>query len=182
MSLTYGFYNAVGNDRVYDAVQLSQMFNGIITDGVFKLVGNKFLVTQNSGMGIICKSGKAWFKNTWTLNDGDLDLTVTPSDLILPRIDTVALEVNTGVGVRANAIKVIAGTPNATPVAATLTHTAELNQYPLAYVLVGVGVTSIVDANITQVVGTVECPYILFPEPLIAPSDAADVLKVQIFT
>jgi hypothetical protein len=182
MTVTYGFYNAVANDRVYDAVQLSQMFNGIITDGVFKLVGNKFQVTQNTGMDIIVRSGKAWFNNTWTYNDGDIGLTVSASDLINPRIDTVVLEVNSALATRVNTIKIVNGTPAAVPVAPTLTHTAEVNQYPLAYIYVAASAASIVNGDITQVVGTIDCPYIVFPEPLIAPSDAADVLKVQIFT
>ena len=133
-------------------------------------------------MAIIVKSGKAWFNNTWTLNDSNFGLIIANSDLILPRIDTVVLEINAALASRTNTIKVITGTPNAVPVPPTLTNTAELHQYPLAYVSVSAGATSIVNANITQLVGTVNCPYVVFPEPLIAPSDAADVLKVQIFT
>lgn len=182
MTITYGFYNSVAGDRVYDAIQVSQMFNGILTDGVFKQVGNKFQVIQDSGMNILVRSGKAWFNDTWTYNDGDIGLTVSNSDLILPRIDTVALEVNAALASRVNTIKMVNGTPNASPVPPTLTNTSELHQYPLAYIYVAAGVTSILNGDITQVVGTVDCPFIVFPEPLIAPSDAADVLKVQIFT
>lgn len=180
--ITFGFYNSVALDRVYDAVQISQMFNGILTDGVFKLVGDKFQVIEDAAMNIIVRSGKAWFDNTWTLNDGDISLTVSPADLVLPRIDTICLEVNAALASRTNTIKMVNGTPGAIPVPPTLTNTAELHQYPLAYVYVGVGVISIVNANITQVVGTVDCPFIVFPEPLPADGDAANVLKVQIFT
>lgn len=182
MAVTYGFYNSVAGDRVYDAVQVSQMFNGILTDGVFKLIGNKFQVVQNTGMSIFVRSGKAWFNNTWTYNDGDISLTVADSDLVLPRIDSVIIEVNAALASRTNSIKIITGTPHATPIPPTLTNTSELHQYPLAYISVGVGVTSIVNANITQVVGTVDCPFITFPEPNVPEGDAADVLKVQIFT
>ncbi len=182
MAITFGFYNSVAGDRVYDAVQVSQMFHGILTDGVFKLVGNKFQVIQNSGMDILVRSGKAWFNYTWTYNDGDIGLTVSNSDLVLPRIDTVVLEVNAALASRINTIKMVAGTPNALPVPPTLTNTAELHQYPLAYVNVAAGVTSIVNGDITQVVGTVSCPFITFPEPAVVDGDAADVLKVQIFT
>jgi hypothetical protein len=182
MTVQYGFYNSVAGDRVYDALDVSKMFNGILTDGVFKLVGNKFQVIQNSGMSIFVKSGKAWFNNTWTLNDADLALTVSNSDLVLPRIDTVALEVNAALASRTNSIKMVNGTPNALPIAPTLTNTAELHQYPLAYIYVGAGVSTIVNADITQVVGTIACPFIVFPEPIEDGSNAADVLKVQIFT
>lgn len=182
MAVTYGFYNSVAGDRVYDAVQVSQMFNGILTDGVFKLIGNKFQVVQNTDMSIFVRSGKAWFNNTWTYNDGDISLTVADSDLVLPRIDSVIIEVNAALASRTNSIKIITGTPNAIPEPPTLTNTSELHQYPLAHISVAAGSTSIINANITQVVGTIYCPYVVFPEPIEDGSNAADVLKVQIFT
>lgn len=50
---TYGFYNSQDHDRVYDANDFSAIFNGIINDGVFMSVGDKFNVTPapNSGGG-----------------------------------------------------------------------------------------------------------------------------------
>lgn len=182
MPITFGFYNSVAGDRVYDSLDVAQMFKGVLVDGVFKTVGNKFQVIQFSGMTIVVRSGKAWFNNTWTQNSSDYSLVVSPSDLVLPRIDTVILEVNAALASRTNTIKMVNGIPNAIPVAPTLTNTTELHQYPLAYIYVGPGVTSILTANITQVVGTVACPYVVFPEPIITDGDAADVLKVQIFT
>lgn len=182
MTVKFGFYNSVAGDRVYDALDVSSMFNGILTDGVFKLIGDKFQVVQNAGMNIFVKTGKAWFNNTWTLNDSDLSLTVSNSDLILPRIDSVVLEVNAALATRTNVIKMVNGTPNAIPVPPTLTNTAELHQYPLAYIYVAAGVSAIINVDITQVVGTIACPFIVFPEPIADGSNAADVLKVQIFT
>jgi hypothetical protein len=182
MTISFGFYNSVAGDRVYDAVTVSKMFNGIITDGVFKLIGTTFLVIQNTGMNIYVGSGKAWFNNTWTYNDSNLGLTVSAAHASLPRIDTVVLEVNAAVGSRVNTIKMVNGTPNASPVPPTLTNTAELHQYPLAYIAVAALTTSIVNANITQVVGSAPCPFVLFPEPAALESYASDVLKVQIFT
>ena len=35
MAFSYGFYNAVDHDRRYDAVQMSQIFDGIISDVVY---------------------------------------------------------------------------------------------------------------------------------------------------
>ncbi len=182
MSVTYGFYNSVAGDRVYDAVQVSQMFDGILTDGIFKMVGNQFLVIPNTGMQIIVRSGKAWFNHTWTYNDSDMGLTVSNSDLVLPRIDSVILEVNAAIGSRVNTIKMLNGTPNASPVPPTLTNTAELHQYALAYISVAAAASSIVSGDISQLVGTVGTPFVVFPEPIADGSNAADVLKVQIFT
>lgn len=182
MTVKFGFYNSVGNDRVYDAIDVSSMFDGIITDGVFKLVGSKFALSQNSGMNIFVGSGKAWFNNTWTHNDANMSLAVPASDLVLPRIDTVYLEIDKSLVMRTNSIKIMTGVPNAVPVPPTLVGGAELFKYPLGYVNVGAGVTSIINADFTQLVGTVSCPFIVFPEPLPADTDAANIIKVQLFT
>jgi len=163
MTLTYGFYNSVAQDRLYNAIQVSQMFDGVIYDGVFEHVGNKFAVLENTGMNINVSSGRSWFNYTWTYNDSALGLTVPTADAVLPRIDIVALEVNSETAVRANSIKVISGTPAGSPVPPTLVRTATINQYPLAHVAVGAGVTSIIQANITNKVGTVDCPYVTGP-------------------
>ena len=58
------------------------MFDGVLTDGVFENIGNKFQVIQNSGMIISVRSGKAWFKSAWTYNNTDFPLTVSNSSLL----------------------------------------------------------------------------------------------------
>lgn len=44
MPINSGFYNSVNGDRVYDADQFGSLFDGIISDGVFPNVGDKFFV------------------------------------------------------------------------------------------------------------------------------------------
>ena len=44
--LKYGFYDAVDRDRAYDAEDMGRLFEGIITDGVFAAVGDKFFVLR----------------------------------------------------------------------------------------------------------------------------------------
>lgn len=162
MSVTYGFYNSLNGDRAYDARDISNMFNGIIADGVLATVGDGLIVKQTAtpSMDILVSSGRAWFDGTWTYNDADMALTIEESDLVLDRIDLIVLEVNTDVSVRANEIKVITGVPASTPVAETLIQTETLNQYPLAEIYISAGVTDVIDANITNKVGTVDCPFV----------------------
>lgn len=181
MTVTYGFYNSTGGDRTYDAVQMSSIFDGIITDGVFEEVLNAMAVSASTGMDIIVGSGRAWFNHTWTLNDAGLGLTVPASDLTNPRIDTVVLEVNASNAVRANTIKIITGTPAASPVPATLTNSGDLHQYPLAYIAVAAGASSIVSGNITNTIGTYLCPFVTVPQAGAASGGAA-VLEVQVFS
>ncbi len=151
--LTFGFYNSVGGDRVYDALQMSQFMKGVISDGIFSSIGTQLKITTPGGLTSYVGVGRAWFNNTWTENDSIYSLTHDAADLILPRIDTVVIEIDSNVGVRANSLKIIKGTPASLPVAPTLINTALQNQYPLADVRLNAGVTVI--TGITNRVGVV---------------------------
>lgn len=163
MSLTFGFYNSVNGDRKYNAIEMSSIFDGIIVDGVFMSIGDALNVTATGGMGITIGEGRAWFNHTWTLNDSPYPLTVPNSDVLLNQIHAVVLEVNSNTDVRANSFKIVSGTPSSNPQKPTLTKSELVNQYPLAYILVKAGATSISQADITNAVGTSECPFVTGP-------------------
>lgn len=160
MAATYGFYDSLNGDRKYTSVQFSYLFNSLIKDGVFMHIGEHLNVKASTGMRVNVGSGFAWFNSTWTRNDADLPLNITVSDLLQTRIDAIVLEVNKTVSSRTNSIKVITGTPSSKPQKPSLTNTADIHRYPLAYVTVGVGVTSITQANIENCIGTDLCPFV----------------------
>lgn len=159
MSLTYGFYNSHNKDRRYNALQMSSIFDGIITDGIFEKVGEKLMVSKGSGMTVNVGSGRAWFNHTWTLNDGSLLLTVSEAEVVLNRIDTVVVDVNKLT--RINDIIIVKGTPATDPIAPTLINNPDTEhfQYPLCDIYVGAGVTEITQSNITNRVG-IDCPFV----------------------
>lgn len=173
MTVTYGFYNSVSNDRQYDAIEMSRLFDGIILDGVYAALGDYFLVTESAvpAMSVVVGTGRAWFNHTWTYNDADITLTVSTADALLPRIDVVYLEVNEDAGVRANKIDILDGTPASSPVAPTLTNTTTVHQYPLAHIYVAAAVTSIIQANITNKIGTTATPFVTCPLTYITTND-----------
>lgn len=160
MAITFGFYNSVNNDRRYDATQMSSIFDGIITDGVFMSIGTALMVEENSGMSVKVGIGRAWFNHTWTNVDAEFILPIDISEIVVNRIDAVVLEVNSSDSVRTNSIKVIKGTPTLSPSNPVMINSETLHQHPLAYIYVGVGVTSITTANITNAVGTGACPFV----------------------
>lgn len=160
MAVTYGFYNSLNKDRVYNAEQMSSIFNGIITDGVFASIGGSLMPIAGTGMQVVVKTGKCWFNSTWTLNDALLPLDILAADVSLTRIDAVVVEINSAVSTRANAIKVIKGVPSANPAKPTLANTETLHQYALCYVTVSAGVTSITADKIEVNVGKTTCPFI----------------------
>lgn len=158
MAVTYGFYNSINHDRVYDSRQMSSIFDGVINDGIYMAIGEKMMVFPSSGMQIAVGSGRAWFNHTWTLNDSRLLLTVEPSDLLYDRIDTVVLEIDEDI--RENTIKIIKGTPSNSPVAPTLIETETIHQKPLADIRVNKTSNVITSSNITNRVGFGKTPFV----------------------
>lgn len=163
MTVTCGFFNSVDGDRVYNSVQMSSIFDGVITDGIFAAYGDAMAVTAGDGLVVVVGEGKAWFNHTWTLNDADLTLYLDTPDALLARIDTVILEVDSSDEVRANSIKILEGTPASEPVPTALTNTTTLHQYALAYVAVAAQETDISSGDITSLIGTEDCPYVTGP-------------------
>lgn len=163
MSVTYGFYNSKDGDRRYDAIQMSSIFDGIIEDGILQHVGTAMMVKESEAMIVNVGIGRAWFNHTWTLNDALLPLEVPQSEVLLNRCDAVVLEVDFRESVRANSIKIVKGTPATNPTKPAMVKTNDRWQYPLAYIYVGVGVTSIRQSDITNCVGTSECPFVTAP-------------------
>lgn len=160
MAFSCGFYNSLNGDRKYNTRQVSELFDGIIRDGVYASVGDKLTVKQGTGMQIIVGTGRAWFNHSWSLVDAEYPLTVDQSDLILDRIDAVVLEVNESTEVRDNSIKMVKGTAASSPQKPIMTDTEFVHQYPLAYISVGKGVTEITTADIEINVGKDNCPYV----------------------
>ena len=160
MSLTFGFYNSKNGDRKYNARQLAQVFDGLITDGVFMSIGEAFKVEAQSGFTVVVGTGRAWFNHTWTYNDTKYPVTVDQPDVILNRIDTLVLEVNENISVRENFIKMVSGTPATVPVKPTLTNDEFVHQYPLAHISVAPNATEITQSNIEYAVGSSECPFV----------------------
>jgi hypothetical protein len=160
MSFASGFFNSVDHDRLYDATDISRLFDGLIRDGIFASIGDCMVVKQSNQMNVTVGTGRAWFNHTWSYNDALYPVTIPPSEILMDRIDAIVLEINSVEAVRANSIKLIKGTPSSTPTKPALTNAKEVHQYPLAYVKVGKEVTSIRQADIENCVGTSVCPFV----------------------
>ena len=115
------------------------------------------MVVAASNLTVNISSGRAWFNNTWTNNDALLPLTLDPAEAILNRYDAI---VEVAPDERENRFKIVKGTPATTPIKPVMVKAGGIYQYPLAYIYVGKGVGSISQANISNAVGTTECPFI----------------------
>ena len=162
MAFTYGFYNSVNHDRKYDAVQMGQIFDGIITDGIYATYLKAMVVKASSNASeVIVQPGRAWFNHTWSYNDADYPVAAPEPEVVLDRIDTLVLDINAEDASRTNSFLWVQGTPTSQiPEPPALIHTATHNQYPLCDVYRQAGTTQIYAADITNRVGTSDCPFV----------------------
>ena len=160
MSVSSGFFNSLNGDRIYNAAQMSAIFDGLIIDGVFASIGTAFAVKAAGGLTVNVGIGKAWFDHTWTVNDSILPMTAPEAEVLLDRIDAVVLEVNGMESVRNNTIKFVKGNPSSAPSRPTLTNEGNVHQYPLCYIYRKYGTAVINQADITPMVGTESTPFV----------------------
>lgn len=159
MSVTYGFYNSVNHDRVYDAVQVSSIFDGVIGDGVYETIGDAMMVKPVSDLTVSIGTGRAWFNHTWTLNDALYSVSLSNASASKSRYDAIVLEIDENK--RANSFKVVVGQESDNPGYPTLTKTSTVHQYPLAYIRRTPGQTALTASDITNKVGTIDCPFVI---------------------
>ncbi len=127
--------------------------------GIHPTLGTEFVVTQagSPNMTVLCGSGVASVPgsesgtqgNYLCINDASVTLTVTAAHATLARIDIVVLNVRDQFysgSSNDSQLQVIAGTPASSPVAPS----APANSITIAQIAVGAAVSSIVNANITD--------------------------------
>lgn len=153
MAWTSGFFNSVNGDRLYNADQMSRIFEGLITDGVYESVGNKMAVQPNSGMIIQIATGRGWFGRHWVNNDSEYTLTVADSDVILNRYVAVCIKVDDTDAVRDAVPYLKYGEFATTPVKPTMTRTETVKEYCLAYIYIKAGATAITAKDIEDTRG-----------------------------
>lgn len=158
MAITYGFYNSINHDRKYYTTQISQMFDGIIEDGIFMTIGNAFVVKADEGNTVNVDTGKAWFNHTWTINDSIYPITLEDSDLLLTRIDSIVIEVDSVN--RINSIKALKGTAASNPVPPELSNGPDVFQYAICNITRPPESTEITQSNIKSLIGTGETPFV----------------------
>lgn len=165
MGFTYGFYNYSSDDpsddlKEYDALQFGQIFDGVITDGVFQGFGNRFNQSvSNADNTMIIHSGRGWFLHTWVYNDGDYMVVLPAPESNSYRYDAIVFDIDNDS--RHNEIKVISGRSSSdNPVKPDLVHTNTHWQFPICYVKRRPGVTQLAIADVENMIGSSTCPWV----------------------
>lgn len=149
--VTSGFFNGQKKtdgtiDRLYNADDISSMFDGLITDGIFASIGGKFecSIETSAVDSLVVKvaTGKAWFDKTWIINNTVLTITLDPADSARDRIDAIVIDINKEE--RKNTIQYIPGTPSSEPTEPPLAtdKNSPHKQYALCYIRVNHGTTN----------------------------------------
>lgn len=149
--VTYGFFNSVNGDRLYNADDISNYFVHLISDGVFATPSNAMQVQALSGMTVSVTPGWGFIKCKWIHNDTPFALTIDAADIALDRIDRIVLRLDVSDAVRSIAIAVKKGTPGGTPTPPALERVAGgVWELSLAQIAVAANATAITQADITD--------------------------------
>lgn len=158
MPITYGFFNSVDGDRVYNADDMSNYFEGLVSDGVYESIGDRLLVTAGEGMTINVGTGRALLDCKWLKNDAIYPIQIEAADVQLHRWDTIVVELN--MTTREMTIKVLKGSLQTTPIVPDIPNTSTTKYLILAYVLVRPGATSLTQSDIADQRGSTKCPWV----------------------
>lgn len=156
MAWTSGFFNSVNGDRAYNAEQMSRIFEGLITDGVYASVGNKMAVQPNNGMTVQIATGRGWFARHWVSNDSEYLQTLEPSDVLLNRYCAVCVRADDTETTRAAEPYFKYSEFATNPVKPIMERSEQVNEYCLAYIYIKAGAEEITAADIEDTRGNNE--------------------------
>lgn len=158
MAITYGFFNSLNHDRRYNAAQITEYFEGLVSDGVYESVGGALQVQAATGMNVNIQTGRAIIDCRWIRNDAVITMPITASHVTLARYTAIMIRLD--YSARDISIIAVDGTPASTPVKPTPTNTTEVKDIVLAYLYIPGGATTIPQANIQDMRGTSLCGWV----------------------
>ena len=158
MSITYGFFNSLNGDRKYDADQMSEYFDGLVSNGVYENVGGALQVLASENMEVNVSTGRAIINCKWLKNDAVLTLNIEQSHPTLDRYTAVVARLD--VANRLITITTKDGTPASEPLKPTMQNDSLAVELCLAYILVKAGATSISQVYIEDMRSSNLCGWV----------------------
>lgn len=160
MAITSGFFDSINGDRKYDADQMSTYFEGLVSDGVYENIGDRFIVTAGTGMTVNVGSGRALIKSHWIKNDAAVSLTLDAADVQLSRIDAIVLRLDQTESGRNIDIAIKKGEPSQRPTAPPVTRNGNIHELMLATVTVNKSASQILQSNISDRRSSSQCGWV----------------------
>ena len=158
MAISYGFFNSINQDRTYNADQMSEYFDGLVSNGVYESVGSAMQVTAGEGLAVNVQSGRAIIDCKWIKNDAAQAITLTAAHVLLPRYTAIVIRLDRS----SRSISIVAkdGTPASDPEKPSMTDDGQITELCLAYVYVGPNASTITQANITDMRSSNLCGWV----------------------
>lgn len=160
MAITSGFFDSISGDRTYSAEQMTTYFEGLVSDGVYESIGDRFAVTAGTGMTVSVGSGRALLKSHWVKNDAAASVTLDAADVQHPRYDAIVLRLDLTESGRDISIAVKKGTAAAAPTAPEVTRTSTIHELLLAVVRVRKNASSVLQSDITDMRPSSSCGWV----------------------
>ena len=158
MAATYGFFNSLNGDRTYNADQMSEYFDGLVSNGVYENVGEALQVLTATGMNVSVQPGRAIINCKWFNLDSAETVPIAAAAAALNRYTAVVLRLN--MSARSITLTTIDGTPATNPIMPQISNTAQIKDLCLAMVYVAAGATSLTQANITDMRASASCGWV----------------------
>lgn len=147
MALEYGFYptSESGQTRNYTDDDIGGLFDGLINDGVYMAIGDRFSVKPYNGSNIQVGTGRAWFKHTYNYLKERLIFAIPQNSAV-----EVVLVVNKRTFTNSIEVKQVGYDSGDHP---------DIYYLKLARVI-RIGSNNITTSDITSYVGSYICPYV----------------------
>lgn len=159
-----GFYNAVSGDRTYDAEDMCRPYHRLVSNGVFATAegtpSNDLRVVSSGGMVVTVKAGEGLFGDKWFELPADQAITVPANTAILPRMDSVIVQIDKRLAGRVGSIVYRTGVASSNPVPPSISLDSDLVEYRLANITVAASAASLTASNIADMRGSAECPWV----------------------
>ena len=159
MAVTYGFFDSVNSDRLYTADQMSEYFEGLVSDGIYQTVGDAFAVTATgNGLDIAVGTGRGIIKNHWIKNNSALIFSLTPADTDNPRRDVLVMRYDSENREISFAVK--QGYPSAGAFLPEIVKTDTLYEIIVAVIYIDKNISILSQSAIQDYRGTAACPWV----------------------
>lgn len=164
-TVSCGFFNSLNRDRLYNANQMNKPYRRLVSNGVFATPQGTpstdlQVLSENDGMKISVAIGEGIFNDKWLDNTTKIVITVPNNATLLPRRDSVLVQIDERENGREGRIVYREGTPASNPLQPAINTIPDVHEYRLANIYVASGATNINQDAIVDLRGSADCPWV----------------------
>lgn len=164
-SVNSGFYDAVNYDRTYSADDMNRPYKRLVANGVFATPQGTpstdlQVVSASGAMDITVNPGEGIFADKWFESPSAITITVPGNTNIVPRVDSVIVQVDKRQSGRVANIVYRTGTPASSPAVPAINTITNVIEYRIANIYVAASANAINNDAITDLRGSSSCPWV----------------------